>query len=248
MVRLFCLCVVLTLLYGCVSAKPSSTIVPTSAPAQISTDTPAVSPLPLATSTDTETPTAQASPTLAVPYFYSGLAPSLDLFSPVNKADIPSIIGQLAALPSLLDNGSGAVDVARIAHDPATGEAVFSIACNYGIKINCIPAASIKIADQGIDAYVLIWEIRNKDGSRGYFAEYIYDPVQQTRDYDFNQLVVNPRGSQTIMFHTSLSKPTTALYPYSVSLTQQPGYQEAVQAWIDTGIVPTAFRQLILPW
>ncbi len=234
------------LLCGCAVATPTPTLtnMPTSAPMATATDTP----FPTATATETDTPTPEASPMPAVPYFFPGLASNLELFSPENKADIPTIINYLASRPSLLDAGSSPVGIARIVHDPATGAGAFSVDCNSGNKINCIPAASIKIQDQGIDPYILIWEIRNKDGSRGYFAAYIYDSFQQHWDYGYNQLVTNPRGSASIMFHTSLSNSTKPLYPYDVSLTQQPGYLEAVQEWINTGIVPAALKNLILPW
>jgi hypothetical protein len=37
------------------------------------------------------------------------------------------------------------------------------------------------------------------------------------------------------------------LYPYAMSLFQQPGYEEALQQWIDTGIIPEALEYLVVP-
>ena len=166
----------------------------------------------------------------------------------LHPSDIPAILDYLASQPSLLPPGSKAIEISQISHNSSSGESHFAILCNYGGEINCVPAASVQIAEQGIDPHIIIWEVRNKDGSRGYFPLYMYDSYQDHYIFGYQDLVANPFGSFDKMIQTGLTADAMTRYAYTVFLFQQPGYIEAVQQWIDTGIVPEAFKYMILPW
>lgn len=192
----------------------------------------------------TETPV----PTEMAPNFYHGLAPTLEQFTLVDRADIPDIIDYLASQPSLLPPASKAIELSTIGPPSRSGESHFSILCNYRGEINCVPAASIQIAEQGIDPHIIIFELRNKDGSRGYIPLYMYDSYQYYYIFGYQRLVANPFGSYDKMIQTGLTADAMTRYAYTVFLFQQPGYLEAVQQWIDTGNVPEALKYMIVPW
>lgn len=199
------------------------------------------------TPTETPPPTDTLAPTEAIPNFYHGLAPTLEQFTKVNRSDIRTIIDYLASQQSLLAPGSKAIEISQILRS-SSGEAHFAIACNLNGAVNCAPAASIQISEQGIDPHIIIWEVRNKDGSRGYISQYIYDSFQHSYTNWYEYLVTNPLDSGVRSFHVGITSDTQTRYAYTVTLFQQPGFLEAVQQWIDTGNIPEVFKDLILPW
>ena len=126
----------------------------------------------LATPTETPTPTPKA------PEFYSGLAPTLEQFPVVDKADISAIVAALRAGPTLLDANAGPILVGEIMSRP-DGYKYLTMYCNQDGIVNCAPAASIQFTDSINGAernpHVIIWEVMTPNG-RGYIVGYAYDP------------------------------------------------------------------------
>jgi hypothetical protein len=238
--------VIIFLLAGC--APRTVTAIPIAATATaVNSPTPTLTFIPTSTFTPSPSPTIELSPTPTIPEFYRGLAPTLGKFSLVEKADIPSIIDYLRSQPSLLTQDSPAPPISQIVHSKS-GEAHFSVSCNFGGIINCAPAASIQIAEQGLDVHIIIWEIRNSDGSRGHIVKYMYDSLQYNPIYGFERLVADPLGSYDMLIHAVVPTESQGSYPCTTFLLQQSGFPEAIQQWIDTRIIPEAFKDMILPW
>jgi hypothetical protein len=241
--KCFSLIIVFLLLAAC-QAVPSGDLTATAA--SIASPTPAATTIPTSSPTATSSPTPEEPATPPFPGFYPGLAPTLDQFPLVDKADIPDFIEFLSAQDSLLDPDSLAPAILPVVHN-ASGEAYFTIECNSGGLINCAPAASFQIADQGLDVHIILWEIRNKDGSRGYLANYFYDSVQYADQNAYQRLVALPLISRDYIVITGVAGQYQAAFPYVMSLFQQDGYMQVIQEWINTGNIPQAMENMIMP-
>jgi hypothetical protein len=209
------------------------------------TPSPFIVPTETPVPTDTLVPTETPVPTEAIPNFYHGAAPTLEQFPVVDKSDIPAIIDYLRSQPSVLTPDSPAPKLVHMLKSP-TGQGYFTGWCNADGLINCAPAASIQIKDQGIDPHILIWEIRNTDGSRGYLVDYYTDSYQFVMKKTYKGLVDHPGSTFYMQVNTGFETGLQHLYPYAMSLFQQPGYVEALQQWIDTGNIPEALEHLIV--
>jgi hypothetical protein len=191
-------------------------------------------------------PTLEHTPTIELHGFYPGLAPALDQFPIVEKADIPSYIEYLRTQPSLLNPDSPSPLILPIVVG-SSGESYFTVECNEDGLVNCVPVASLQIAEQGLDIHIILWEIRNQDGSRGYLADYFYDSFQFTNLKSFERLVAYPDITRDYLVITDIGPDLKAFNPYILTLFQQPGYLQVNQEWIDTGNIPEALENMIVP-
>jgi hypothetical protein len=190
-------------------------------------------------------------PTPAVDYSRFFLIPNTpkEFKTSSGREDAFALMDYLDVHPELshLTPGSEAPLISSQLTNPS-GEGHFVINCNANGTVNCAPEAFMQFNEQGIDVHVIIWGIRNGDGTTGYFAQYIYDSFQFGYINDYNRLIADPFGYHDIMIHVGLTDDAQKRYPYTVFLFQQPGYNAAIQWLIDNKIVPEAFRNLILSW
>jgi len=196
----------------------------------------------LATPTETPTPTPKA------PEFYSGLAPTLEQFPVVDKADISAIVAALRAGPTLLDANAGPILVGEIMSRP-DGYKYLTMYCNQDGIVNCAPAASIQFTDSINGAernpHVIIWEVMTPNG-RGYIVGYAYDPIEMYFQNQYNTLRKNPRGPQTFNFVVGYSSDWQNQKPYEYSQTQQPGFLDAMRTFSEKDIITPEFEALIM--
>jgi hypothetical protein len=180
-----------------------------------------------------------------VPEFYHGLAPTWEQFLLVDKARIPDIIAYLRTQPSLLDPYAQPVSVD---HLRGSGQEIYQIHCNYD-GVSCAVAGSIKFMDQGTERYAVIWELKDGNGPKQYIAEFIYDSVENSMTRNYGSLVKYPTYPRTLRLYAAVPPVDIPNYPYSISLTQQPGYQEAVRTLLETQNVPPQLQDgsIIIP-
>jgi hypothetical protein len=187
------------------------------------------------------------SPTPALPDFTEGLAPTLDQFTKVSKNEFPVIMDYLASQTSFLTLGSPAPYITQVFH-PRSGEDYFLVECNTAGIVNCAPAASVQIQEQGLDIHIIIWEIRNRDGSSGYVSQYIYDSFQRRDTGVYTGLLSDPFGYYVLIIHTSQSNDMPGKNTYALDLSDQPGFQDAVKKWIASSMVPEEFQNGLIVW
>ncbi len=179
-----------------------------------------------------------------------GLVPTLAEFPAGVKADIPKYIAYLRSQPSLLTPGSPAAEVGQIVGTPP-GASHFTVNCNWDEMVNCAPAAAFQFYEQvngkTIDPHIIIWEIRNSDGSRGYMMKYHYDSTMGDEGYEYPQIVADPTMSKTFTINTGVDPRAQERLSYIMFLLTQPGFMDAVQQWIATGIMPPELENMIIP-
>lgn len=200
-------------------------------------------PTPTETPTPSETPppTDTLAPTEAIPNFYPGLAPTLEQFTLVDKADIPGIIVYLRSQPSLVSPDASAVEVPQRLSSP-NGSGHFVVGCSEG---SCVVAASIQIQDRGCQPHIVIWEVKTQNGGSGYLLGMIsYPPEWNNTSYN---TVADESGKAGILiFTTGVGKPYQDKYPYVTYLVQQPGFWNAIDTWHTTGIIPPELETMII--
>jgi hypothetical protein len=222
-------------LAGCTFSLSLPTVTPGAPTATSGTPIDTETPPPTLRPTDTLAPTED---TLSQ---YFEMPKTLQEFKLGTKADIPNILAKLKAGPSHLTEGSPPPEIGQALHNTDTGESYFNIICNKGGGINCAPAAYMQLSEQGIDPHIVIWEIRNRDGSRGYFSRYMYDSFQQPYPKVYEYLLAHPINSNPMQIHIALSAHLQSIDPYDVFLLQQPGYGD-VEQWPVTGNVPKSIQ------
>jgi hypothetical protein len=216
------------------------------------TETPTATATPTPTRTEshpTATDTPRPTETPSLPDIW-GLAPSLDQFPAGKKEDISNYIAYLRSHPSLLTPGSLAPDISQIVSS-SSGEAHFVVNCNMEGVVNCAPAATFQFSEQingqTIDVHIIIWEMRNRDGSRGYLVEYNYDHSQFRGPKEYPRIVSNPSRPKEFIVDVGVARSVQGEYSYMMSLFQQPGFMKTMQQWIDTGNIPEEMYDLIVP-
>jgi hypothetical protein len=223
--------------------SPGSPSAPALTPTSTTSFTPTMTFAPTATATITLSPTPIFTATPTPPNFYHGFAPSLEQFPVVDKADIPKIIAYLRSQPSLLPHGPVTVQLSVRMSSP-DGNGHFVLTCPNG---TCVVAASIKIEDQGREPYIVIWEVTMKNGERGYLSAYIYDPVEFGTQAMYKRLADGSGKVAELLFVTGCPKVYQSELPYLTYLVQQPGFLDAIDMFIATGIIPPELETMILP-
>jgi len=231
-------------------------IIPDSTPVGITQTVPAIStPYPLEfvpteTPSPTPRPTDTLAPTEAVPDFYPGVAPTLEQFPLVDRADIPAIIAYLHTQPSLLSPNAEPITLSPIMTDPnGTKHAAFS--CNYD-EVNCSPAASILYHDMvngnAVDVKALILEVKTKNpgDGRGYIAKIMY-VGDDIASYVYYFLSRDPKQPFILDVGVYGIK-QQASHPYGYFLgQQQPGLLDAMVTLQKTGVWTPEAEQMIWP-
>jgi hypothetical protein len=197
-------------------------------------------PLPLGT------PTITLTPEPGVPSFFKGLAPSADQFSPVQRTDLLRILIYLRTQPSLIASTAPAAKPAKIV-EGGSGNSWFTVTCASNGQLGCAVAASVRINDdQGNPIYLLIWEVKNGDGTSGFIVNDILQITGRQADW-FKEFQANPGKIQTLSFVVANSEKYANQNTFTTSVLKQQGYREAIQKWIDTGNVPSEMDSFILP-
>ena len=166
----------------------------------------------------------------------------------MNKADISAIVAALRTGPTLLDAKAEPILVGEIM-SRSDGYKYITMWCNQDGVVNCVPAASIQFTDsingQVRNPHVIIWEVMTPNG-RGYIVGYAYDPVEMYFQNQYNTLRKNPRGPQTFNFIVAVSSEGQGQLPYLYSLTQQPGFLDAMTTFSEKDIITPEFEELIM--
>jgi hypothetical protein len=110
----------------------------------------------------------------------------------------------------------------------------------------------MQFQDQGIDVHVVVWSIRNRGGTIGYFSQYVYDSVEFNTNISNieDQMLAKPYGDfnnyGTIFLYISITPDKIVWWPHRDAFSKVPGYMDALNELIETGIVPKALRKSII--
>ena len=162
--------------------------------------------------------------------------PSLEQFPWGEKTKLLDYIAWLHTQPSHLTPGSTEPYVSETVSNTNTGEAHIEVRCNENGIINCALAAFLQFKDQGLDIHVVIWEIRNRDGSSGYLVYYI-DSQQKHGDLYYSKILAGIAGRNG--FGITMGEPyaVQAIQTYSTSLITQE-FKGFIADWRNTGNIP----------
>ena len=163
--------------------------------------------------------------------------PSLEQFPWGEKTKLLDYIAWLRTQPSHLTPGSTEPSVSETVSNTFTGAAHVGIGCNENGIINCAPVAFLQFKDQGLDIHVIIWEIRNRDGSRGYLVNYFQDPQQVHGEQYYLDILAEPNGRHGLTISMGVPYAAQAIQTYKTSLITQ-AYKDFIAEWRSSGNIP----------
>jgi len=176
--------------------------------------------------------------------FFKGFAPRLEQFVWVDKSDIPVIIDYFRSQPPLVSaDAPTAKPLPRMSSPDGSG----SFDLHVTDEGSCVGAASIKIQYQGGEPYFVIWQVKMKNGMPGYLLGYIYDPTEfNTLGDSDGKYALGYTPPDEMIFRTGQSSKYRSKYPYYEYIFNQPGYLDAIDKYIATGIIPPELEKIIL--
>ena len=179
--------------------------------------------------------------------FFKGFAPTLEQFIQIDKSDIPIIIDYFRSQPPLVSP-----DAPPVVPGPRPRNAVGTFNLWVTDMGSCVGVASIKIQyAPGFEPYIVIWQAKMKNGAPGYLLGWIYDVFENnslTRGGYYGDGTYAPMytPSGALVFVTGGDKKWKDVLPNTFSLFNQPGYLEAIDKFISTGIIPPELENIIL--
>ena len=181
--------------------------------------------------------------------FFKGFAPTLEQFVQIDKSDISIIIDYFRSQPPLVSPDAPAVIPGPRDITPNARDGTFNL---WVLDVDsCVGVASIKIQyAPGFEPYIVIWQAKMKNGAPGYLLGWIYDVLENnsiTTGYlgDGNYASTYTPSGRLVFVATSAEQ-WRDRYPNVFSVFNQPGYLEAIDKFIATGIIPPELETIIL--
>jgi hypothetical protein len=239
--QLFSLLLIICLA-ACSSSSPDVTPTATAGMATPTANAATVTATEQASPSPTIPPTETLAPTPTVPDIYPGIAPTQEQLPLWQVTDIPAIIAKLRQGPSLLSANATAPKISTFGE--GTDNSGYLLDCNEGGMINCAFAASGKVMKDSTEGDIVIAEVKNADGTRGYMPLLVNEGKGFMGIY--KNLLARPLGPMGIFLDITYISAFPAENQIRYALLKQEGIIDAIIKYSQTGIVQPLMEQDII--